>query len=197
MPSQKPSKFPLLRILFPRIKSEYLLIGIGLVFISLAVAWKINRSNILGFDGSTFAIATPAPQPISNPVTIAFPDLNLELGVTEAKITDGTWEISNTGASHWENSADPGQAGNIVIYGHNLNHLFGPIQDLTKDGTIILTNEQGVVTTYKIEKTVTVEPTEIEYVLPTDQETLTVYTCTGFLDSKRFIVIAKPIEETN
>ena len=38
-----------------------------------------------------------------------------------------------------------------------------------------------------------VESDAIEYVLPKNNETLTLYTCTGFADTDRYIVVAKPL----
>jgi len=40
----------------------------------------------------------------------------------------------------------------------------------------------------QVKEIVEVKPDQVEYLLPTSEETLTLYTCSGFMDQKRFIV---------
>ena len=146
----------------------------------------------MSFGRPTAGIVSTGPAPVK----IDIPKVNLHLPVSETTVTDGTWEISPDGASHWDNSANPGEAGNIVIYGHNKTNLFGPIRWLSLGDEIILTDAQGNEHNYRITETVTVPPTQTEYILPKDEEILTLYTCTGLFDSQRYLVIAKPAEKT-
>ena len=120
------------------------------------------------------------------------PKFRVDLAVTEAVVTDGTWEISETGASHWNSSANPVESGNVVIYGHNKNSLFGPIRWLEIGDEVEVTTAEGDTIIYRVEETAVVSPKDINYVLPTNSERLTLYTCTGFLDRQRYIVIALP-----
>ncbi|MDZ4229403.1 MAG: sortase, partial [Patescibacteria group bacterium] len=121
------------------------------------------------------------------------PQINLHLPITEATVTDGSWEISPDGASHWDNSANPGETGNIVIYGHNKTNLFGPIRWLSLGEEVTITDADGNEHRYRITETATVSPNQIEYIQPKNEETLTLYTCTGLFDSQRYVVIAKLI----
>jgi len=57
---------------------------------------------------------------------------------------------------------------------------------------LAIATSDGETYSYKIKETKTVTPNAVEFVLPKDTETMTLYTCTGFLDSKRFMVIAEP-----
>lgn len=120
--------------------------------------------------------------------------VGLDLAVEPAVISDGTWEVSATGASHWSNSANPGQGGNIVIYGHNKNNLFGPIRWLNLGDKIEITDKNENKYEYIIKQIVTTNPDQVEYVLPTEEETLTLYTCTGFFDKDRYLVISRPVQ---
>jgi sortase A len=89
-------------------------------------------------------------------------------------------------------SANPGQNGNIVVFAHARNELFGPLRDIKKDETIyILTKDRWY--RYSVSGTKLVDPSQIENIKPTDSEQLTLFTCSGFLDSKRLIVHAKPL----
>lgn len=62
------------------------------------------------------------------PVKIIIDSVGVNLDVEEGKIENGVWQISEKGATHLDISANPGDGGNIVIYGHNKKHLFGPIK---------------------------------------------------------------------
>lgn len=130
------------------------------------------------------------------PTSISIPSLSIDLPVTDAAIKNGEWQVSSTGASHLETSANPGEGGNIVIYGHNLLKIFGKLGNLKLGDKIYVTNENGEQTTYIAEEKKVVFPDEVESVLPTETEQLTVYTCTGFADSQRLVFIAKPLAQT-
>jgi LPXTG-site transpeptidase (sortase) family protein len=127
------------------------------------------------------------------PATIAIPDLAIDVPVVESVIDKGIWQVSSSGASHLTTSSYPGQGGNIIIYGHNTTSIFARLAGIARGQRIIITNRQGYKNTYKVDTVVIVDPSDISVVLPTKEETLTVYTCTGFLDSKRLVAIAHPL----
>lgn len=161
----------------------------GLLLISIFIGWRFYNARILSF--KTDDVSASSESQSSNPVSISIPSIQLTLPVEESAIIDGVWEISYQGASHLDKSADPGEGGNIVIYGHNKNSLFGPTRWLKEGDLIEITDENGTLYTYRVVKTVVTTPDDIEYVLPKSEEILTLYTCTGLLDSKRHIVLAK------
>ncbi len=129
----------------------------------------------------------------AKPLSIEIASLKIVLPVAESGIVDGVWQISEKGASHLDTSANPGEGGNVVIYAHNKRVLFGPLRQIRKDAEITLVTEDGKSWNYKVVETVLVTPGDISFVTPRNAETLTLYTCAGFADSKRFIVIAKPV----
>lgn len=166
------------------------LITIGVILISIYVFWKGYNAKILSF---TYSYPQEIVSEIVNekqPTYIHIPSLNIDLNVTEGKIVDGVWEISNIGASHLNQSNNPGDGGNVVIYGHNKKSILGPILSIKKGSEIKLETREGTTYKYEVTNTVIVKPNEIEYVLPKNREVLTLYTCTGFADSRRFIVVA-------
>lgn len=119
----------------------------------------------------------------------------IDTSITEQLFDNGNWTISETEASYLSQSAKPGEKGNIIIYGHNKRSIMGNIRALKGNELISLTTKDGSVHQYKIEKLIEVNPNQTEYLEPTQEEILTLYTCSGFLDSKRFIVQAKPFTE--
>ncbi len=180
---QEPSKEPKV------FDFSLILIILGSILILVFAGWRIYSARILSFEGNV-------PETVAKegyrPVSIKIPSVQLSLDVSEGAIVDGVWQISKSGASHLNVSANPGEGGNTVIYGHNKNSLFGPIRWLEKGAEIELTDENGNKFKYVVSETVEVSPDKIDYVLPKNEEILTLYTCTGLFDSKRFIVIAKP-----
>jgi LPXTG-site transpeptidase (sortase) family protein len=117
----------------------------------------------------------------------------ISLPVVEAGKVEGKWTVSQTSANHVRESALPGEAGNIIIYGHNLNRIFGYLPD-TKIGDIVeIRTTDGTLHAYQVSKTSFVSPTQTDLLAPTATETLTLYTCVGLLDSLRFVVVATPI----
>jgi sortase (surface protein transpeptidase) len=65
------------------------------------------------------------------PDRIIIPKYKIDLKVVEAKVVNGFWELSETTASHGVGSANPGENGNIVIFAHARDELFGPIRDIS------------------------------------------------------------------
>lgn len=131
------------------------------------------------------------PVPAQPPQRIIIPQLSIDLPVHEANIVNGYWETSETTASHGLGSAYPGQNGNIVIFAHARDGLFAPLKNITPGTTVyVLTNDRWH--EYRITTIRTVLPDETEVIEPTEAETLTLFTCTGFLDTKRLVVTALP-----
>ncbi len=171
-------------------KQGLALLILGLFLIALFSGWRFYTARILSFEGKVPEIAAKEGY---RPVSIKIPLVNMSLDVSEGAIVDGVWQISQKGASHLNVSANPGEGGNVVIYGHNKNSLFGSIRWLEKGAEIELADEQGNKYSYIVSETHEVAPDKIDYVLPKNEEVLTLYTCSGFLDSKRYIVIATRI----
>jgi LPXTG-site transpeptidase (sortase) family protein len=129
--------------------------------------------------------------PYEAPLRIVIPSLSVDLPIVEAKVIDGYWETSETTASHGIGSSYPGEEGNVVIFAHARENLFGPLRNIKHDDNIyVLTKDSWH--RYRVSEIKLVNPNEIENIAPTLSEKLTLYTCSGFLDSKRIIVGALP-----
>jgi len=127
------------------------------------------------------------------PTWISIPAVDMELPIIETAISGNTWGIAENGISHLDISARPNEDGPIILYGHNTDNRFGPIRWLSKGQEITITNAQNRSRQYTITKTLDVSPSEVSVLLSQKGETLILYTCDGFADLQRFIVIAKPI----
>jgi LPXTG-site transpeptidase (sortase) family protein len=116
----------------------------------------------------------------------------IDLPIAAAGYIDGQWLVSETKANHVSKSAVPGEAGNIILYAHNTATLFGGLLRLRGGELVHIRTAEGQTHTYRIVRTYEVDPTETQLLAPTNTEILTLYTCSGFLDSKRFVVRAVP-----
>ena len=128
------------------------------------------------------------------PKQIQIPSLSIDLSLQGTLVKNGLWEISEKSASYLLSSARPKEGSNIVIYAHNTKHLFARLPEIQVGQEILLLDAEGKTAKYIVSETKRVLPNAVEEVLPTDHEVVTVYTCTGFLDSQRFVVKALPSE---
>ena len=124
------------------------------------------------------------------PNRIVIPALSIDLEVKRAKIIDGFWEVFPDTAAWGSSSGLPGEKGNQVIFAHAREGLFLPLKGVVKGMKIYVTTKDKWYS-YEVKEIKEVTPDRIEVIAPTDTETLTLYTCSGFQDSKRLIVVAK------
>lgn len=125
------------------------------------------------------------------PIRIIAPKVDIDIKITPSKVIDGYWEISEQDASYGLGSGLPGTASNTVIFAHAREGLFYNLKDIKKDD-IIYVFTKNKWHRYKVNEIIAIFPDQKEVILPTKKETLTLYTCTGFNDEKRLVVIAIP-----
>ena len=84
-------------------------------------------------------------------------------------------ELLDRGACQSTSSVVLGETGNVVIDAH-VNTFFANLNQIKEGDEIVLFTEYGVFT-YTASELVTFESTNKKYVLPTDEDRLTLYTC--------------------
>ncbi|OLD21490.1 MAG: hypothetical protein AUJ01_02070 [Acidobacteria bacterium 13_1_40CM_3_65_5] len=103
--------------------------------------------------------------------------------------------ILNRGAGHIEDTALPGERGNIAIAGHR-DTIFRPVRRM-RAGDVLNLSTSDRVYHYRISNTLIVGPDDVYVLNPTRQPTLTLVTCYPFdfigHAPKRFIVQAQLI----
>lgn len=135
---------------------------------------------------------TPSPTPETKipPTRILIPKLNKSLPVTAALIHDNEWDLFDDKVSWLSTSAIPGE-GNVILYAHNTQKLFGDLHEL-KVGDSIEVQQGNQWTQYTVTESRKVTPTDVEAVLGSGDQ-LTLYTCEGSFYQKRRVVYASPI----
>lgn len=126
------------------------------------------------------------------PVRIILPSLSIDLPVTPSKVINGYWELSENTASYGLGSGIPGRPGNTIIFAHARDPLFGPLKGV-KTGEYVYLFTKARWYSYLVKNVREVWPNETQLIAPTPDQTLTLFTCSGFLDTKRLIVTAKPV----
>lgn len=174
-------------------KTKFLWI-LGILLVVISLGYKAHEAARLSF------YFNPAPRidtTLTNrPTFITIKDLNILLPVSETAIVNGVWQIDDNGASHLSISARPGEAGPIIIYAHNLKDRFGSLPFISIGTEVLVTTSDGQTHTYKVTDKMTVDPHQTDILTNQKDETLILYTCTGFADLQRYVVFAKPVIPT-
>jgi len=130
------------------------------------------------------------------PARIYIPKLEKTLEVSDGFIKDNRWTISKTGVSYLTTSGKIGESGNVVLYGHNTQDVLGGLWKVQAGDIVEVTDSGGNIHKFEIFERKEVKPNSVEILESTDDSRLTIYTCSGFLDTARFVVIAKYIPST-
>lgn len=131
------------------------------------------------------AIPTQGPQ---QAIRIQVPAIGVDAPVVQG---DG-WEQLKKGVAQHLGTPDPGQAGNIVLSGHN--DIFGEVfrdLDQLQAGDEITLHTAGKTYTYVITGSKIVKPTDVNVMDPTRHPSLTLISCYPYrVDDKRIVVFA-------
>lgn len=178
-----------------RNRISIILVAAGIFFLSISILWNLNQTIQLTFFTPKVVPVkniNPAKMKYSIPTAIDIDRIYLHLSVAETVITDGRWQIAENGASHLAISARPGEQGPIIMYAHNTDDKFGPIRWLKTGDKIRIKTQDGKSHEYKVTRTFDAEPNRIDIFTKIKDESLVLYTCDGFADLQRFILIARP-----
>lgn len=177
---------------------SFLLITLGLISIVLgsALLWQRYNPNRLAFSRSYNVFRRPAGKVgISyngnlEPKRLIVPRAGIDLPILSAEIKDGKWESTTEGVSYLSSTPSPGERGNSVLYGHNYSNLLGSLHKVRPGQRIEIIMSDGNKRFFTVAFVSVVTPDQTHILSPSADKRLTIYTCTGFLDSKRLVVTA-------
>lgn len=138
-------------------------------------------------------IVKEQPKAVSLPTHIFIP-WNTDSDIEALPFANGQWSVSDTKVTYLLGSARPGEPGNIILYGHNKREILGNIRALKGGERVTMRTSDGNDHIYTVISTKEVDPSDVSLLSPTTTEILTMYTCSGFWDSQRFIVRAVPVK---
>lgn len=163
-----------------------------LSFASLAFSGflLLRRFAILPFDTQFMPQAQAEALPRETiPTQLVMPDQRIDLPVIPAQIQNQEWQLSNQGISLLQ-TALPANNSGLIMYGHNWRSLLGGLNNAKIGEKIHLIYADGNITQYTIHSILVVDPNRLDVLNLATPDTLLLYTCTGFLDSQRLVVLA-------
>ena len=172
-------------------RNPILLSTIGAILILIGGLYHVHQLQSLSFDRSYNVKQFSSPKPA--PKQIIIRSIQVSLPIAQTTIKNGTWEIFNDGASHLASSANPDEHQPIIVYAHNRTTQFGNIGMLKKGDSIVLSSGQSHFL-YSVNRQLVVDPSNMSALTKVKGETLILYTCTGWADSKRLLVYADRVE---
>ncbi len=164
-----------------------------------------STSSIIEPPVTTVAATSQAPAPdLSAPSKITVPSIKVEAPVVfEPSQEESKVQIAlRSGVVHFGSTANPGQPGNVVLFGHSSGQPWAPgdykfvftLLDKLKPRDKIFVDYQGTRYTYQITNSEVVLPTNVSVLNTTDKHTLTLITCTPVgTNQKRLVVRAEQI----
>lgn len=174
--------------------------GVALIALGLILVFGKSQNQTLNasFENEPVDVAELKNNELSGeiPNRIIIPELKVDIEVKKSRVVGGYWEVFENVAGWGEGSGHPGRNGNQVIFAHARDRLFLSLRDIKKDHRIYVLandNEKEKFYAYSVVEIKEVYPNQTEVIDPTDDETLTLYTCSGYEDEKRLIVVAKRI----
>ena len=124
------------------------------------------------------------------PSRVTISALGINLPVYQATIVNNIWPTSSTGAEYLTSSPLPGNKGNSIIYAHDWVSLFGPLRSAKVGEKVIVAYPDKSKKTFVIAYTSIVPENQSLILAPSTDKRITLYTCTGFLDTERFVAVA-------
>ncbi|GAC1370933.1 MAG: hypothetical protein NVSMB39_4300 [Candidatus Saccharimonadales bacterium] len=175
-----------------------------LVLLLFKIPVIISQAKYAAGSQATPGAAVSAAEVVPAENTITIPKINVRVPVNyEPSIQEAAIQKSlETGVVHYGNTAFPGQAGNVAIFGHSSNDWWEPgnfkfvfvLLDKLAPGDQVTVDYQSKRYIYEVTGSKVVEPTDVAVLNPTATPTLTIITCTPPGTSlKRLVVTAKQI----
>lgn len=166
------------------------ILAVGTFLWGTMLIYSRYLKNNLAFN--TESITTKQVNFIAKPTRLEIKRLGINLPVESQEIKSSIWPETDRGVTFVKGTAIPGSIGNSIFYGHNWASLLGRLPGAKIGDEVVITMDNGTIKTFVITKTKIVSPNDTEVLDDTSFSRLTLYTCTGFLDSKRFVAFAQP-----
>lgn len=127
---------------------------------------------------------------VKNKPMLFIKSAGITLPIFPSEIKNFKMQTTEKGVSYLLGSGKIGQKGNSVLYAHNWNSLFAKLSRVKPGDQIIIITKEGKKFVYAAEYSQVVTPDQVYVLNTTTDARLTLFTCAGFLDSKRLVVTA-------
>jgi LPXTG-site transpeptidase (sortase) family protein len=150
--------------------------------------------------------STPQPTPVpgyGRPVAMQIPRIGLKRNVMALGVRGGEYEVPAWDVGFHADSAEPGRPGNSVFNGHletiDAGRVFARLKELREgDAVYVYTATHRL--SWVVREAITVPNTDHEFIQPTDDVRITLYTCAGTYNplardyTHRQVVVARLVE---
>ncbi len=165
-------------------------LGVSLIIFASFLVFQRNNPNRIAFAQKESIALEENEIKESLPVNLRISSLDIDLPIYESEIKDKKWEVSNKGVSFLRSSVLPGDKGNSILYGHNWTNLLGNLTKIKTGEVVEIVFSDNTKKEFVVTLIQEVDPDDISILNNTNDNRITIYTCSGFLDSKRFVVVA-------
>ncbi len=165
-------------------------LGISLILFGSLLVFQRNNPNRVAFANTDNNIMSVEENKTKIPESVIIPSLNINLPIYLSEIKNNKWEVTDKGVSYLKTSVLPGDKGNSVLYGHNWTNLLGNLTKIKTGEKITIEFDDKSKKEFVVTLIQEVNPDDISILNDTVDNRITIYTCSGFLDSKRFVVVA-------
>ena len=154
----------------------------------------------------TPAIVAPRPTALSGPIgsdalatiparRLVIPRIGVDSPVKGVTVDLGNWQVADFAVGHHLGTANPGQAGNMVLAGHRdvRGSIFLRLNELQVGDEFRVYTEKEVYR-YRVSEISEVAPSAIEVLNPTPDPTATLITCTPVGYATRRLIIRAKLE---
>lgn len=172
------------------LSSLFITAGIISLLMSAALYWEQTNPYRLSFTSFSQTTAPHLTHTTTLPAAIAIPSQHISLPIIPAEKKNNFFETTSQGVSYLISSPLPGEKGNSILYGHNWSNLLGNLIHARQGDTISVTFQDKTQKTFTVHSIVVVSPDDVSVLKNTTDSRITIYTCTGFLDNKRFVAEA-------
>lgn len=169
----------------------FLTIGIvGAVFSVYLIYQRYNPQK-LSFSIEYNPVESKSNRESSFPKELSIESAGIFLPVVPSEIKNNKWQVTNEGVSYLKSSVFPGEEGNSILYGHNWPNLLGHLNKVKPGQKITIIYQDNSKKDFLVEYVSEVNPNQTSILNNSKDSRITLYTCSGFLDSKRLVVVAK------
>lgn len=157
-------------------------------FLLLQRAHKAEALSVQPDSMTAVSLSLQASSPTSIPTHLTIPnvqiDINVKLGTFDN--TKGQWTVNERDAFYAAGTSTP------IIYAHNQNGMFANLKDATYKDRLIVTDSEGMTSSYIYDKVRFVAPDDPSVLVEKNNSTIILLTCEGlFSESRRLTYFRK------
>jgi len=163
------------------------LIGAGILIFLFGTFFKISLPSATNLPRE---VKFEVPQ-ASWPKKLMISRINVNVPIIVGGIVKGEWILNDNTAFYLPTSGRLNEGFNTVIYAHRLPNLFASLGQIKPGDLIEVFDQNDKKFVYKVFAVESVKPNDLDKIKSRVKNSLTMFTCDGWLDQTRLVVKAK------